>query len=95
MAREIIWTAQAQEDYRQVVSYLLDAFGDEIAEKYTDRLANVLNSIVAMPQMGRQHPQLSAVHQVIMKPHTVVCYLILPDQITVVNLLDSRSEKSR
>ena len=55
MARGIVWTAQAQEDYRQVVNYLLDAFGDEVAEKYTDRLSNVLNSIVAMPQMGRQH----------------------------------------
>lgn len=93
MAREIVWTAQAQEDYRAVVSYLLDAFSDEVAEKYTDRLFNVLNSIVAMPEMGRQHPQLSAVRQVIMRPYTVVCYLALPDQITVVNPLDSRSKQ--
>ncbi|MBC3787636.1 type II toxin-antitoxin system RelE/ParE family toxin [Spirosoma utsteinense] len=95
MAREIAWTSQAQEDYRAVVSYLLDTFGDEVAEKYTDRLFNVLNSIAAMPQMGRQHPQLSAIRQVIMKPYTVICYLVLPDQLKIVNLLDSRSEQNR
>ncbi len=90
MAREIVWTSQAQEDYRDVVSYLLDTFGYDVSEKYTERLFMVLTSIANMPQMGRQHPQFSAIHQVIMKPYTVVCYLIMPENITVVNLLDSR-----
>ncbi|WP_157618515.1 type II toxin-antitoxin system RelE/ParE family toxin [Spirosoma spitsbergense] len=51
MAREIVWTSQAQEDYRDVVSYLLDTFGYDVSEKYTERLFMVLNSIATMPQI--------------------------------------------
>ncbi len=90
MARQVIWTPQAREEYLDLVSYLLDAFGDAIAEKFTDRLAQVINSIEAMPLMGRAHPTMSSIRQIVVRPYTVVCYIVLPDQIIIVNLLDSR-----
>lgn len=90
MARQVIWTPQAREEYRDIVSYLLDAFGDVIAEKFTDRLAQVLASIEAMPSMGRTHPILRSIQQVVVRPYTVVFYIVLPDEIIIVNLLDSR-----
>ncbi len=93
MARQITWTPQAQEEYRLIVSHLLDVFGDKVTEDYTDRLAKVIDNIALLPDMGRMHPQMSAIRQVVVRPHTVVCYLVFPAQITVVNLLDSRSER--
>lgn len=91
MARQIVWTPQARDDYSNLVSYLLDNFGDKLAESFTDRLASVLKSLEVMPFIGKSHPRFTAIRQVIIKPYTVLCYTVLVDQIVVINLLDSRN----
>lgn len=87
---EIVWTSQAREEYSDIISYLLDTFDDAVAEKFANRLDGVLNSIQTMPYMGKEHPILRAIRQVIMRPYTIVCYVVLPEQIVIINLLDSR-----
>ncbi len=91
MARQIIWTPEAQEDYRDIVSYLLDRYDDEIAAKYTDKLFDTLETLLKMPYIGRVHPEFSAVRQQLVRPYTKISYVVLPDFLVVVNLKDSRS----
>ncbi len=90
MVEQIVWTPQAREEYHDIVSYLLDTFDDLVAEKFTNRLDGVLNSIQTMPYMGKEHPVMHAIRQVVMRPYTIICYIILPNQLVIVNLLDSR-----
>ena len=94
MARQITWTPQAREEYSVLITYLLDMFSDGVAERFTDRLANVLKSLETMPHIGRPHPRFTAIRQVIIRPYTVLCYVKLTDQIVIVNLLDSRTSPS-
>ena len=53
MAREIIWTPEAQEDFRDIVAYLMDQFGDDVAETYTDKLFDTIETLSKMPYIGR------------------------------------------
>lgn len=90
MALQIIWTDDAKEDFRQTISYLLDAFGYEVAETYTDKLYNTLETLAQMPFIGKKHAQLSAVRQQVVRPYTVICYTVVSELLIVINLKDSR-----
>lgn len=94
MDRQIVWTPQAQEEYSDIISYLLDTFDDAVAEKFTNRLSSVLSSLQTMPYMGKEHPVMRAIRQVVMRPYTIVCYTILPNQLVIVNRLDSRRSQA-
>lgn len=74
MALEIVWSAEAKEDYRTTVDYLLDNFSDEIAERYTDKLFDALETLSQMPYIGRQHSDLSAIRQQVVRPYTILYY---------------------
>lgn len=91
MAREVIWTPEAQEDYRNTVSYLLYQFGDEVAEKYTERLFDTIETLLKMPYIGRVHGEFSALRQQLVRPYTKISYVVLPDLVVIINLKDSRS----
>jgi plasmid stabilization system protein ParE len=93
MALEIVWSLEAKEDYRATVNYLLDHYSDEVAERYTDKLFDALETLAQMPHIGRKHSELSAIRQQIVRPYTVVFYMVLPTQLIVVNLRDSRQIK--
>ncbi|TAE23115.1 MAG: type II toxin-antitoxin system RelE/ParE family toxin [Cytophagales bacterium] len=90
MALQIIWTEEAKEDFRHTIDYLLDAFGDVVAETYTDKLYNTVETLAQMPFIGKRHAQISAIRQQVVRPYTVVCYTVVADYLVVVNLNDSR-----
>lgn len=93
MAREVIWTPEAQEDYRDTVSYLLDQFGNEVATKYTQKLFDAIETVLKMLYIGRIHNEFSAVRQQLVRPYTKISYVVLPNLLVIVNLKDSRSGK--
>lgn len=91
MAREVIWTPEAQEDYREIVSYLLNEFGDEVATNYTQKLFDTIETLLKMPYIGRAHHEFSTVRQQLVRPYTKINYLVLRALLVIVNLKDSRS----
>ncbi|KAB7733227.1 type II toxin-antitoxin system RelE/ParE family toxin [Rudanella paleaurantiibacter] len=90
MALQIIWTDEAKEEFRQTVAYLLDAFGDEVTEKHTDKLYHTLETLSQMPFIGKRHAEVPAIRQQVVRPYTVVCYTVVEEFLVVVNLKDSR-----
>lgn len=91
MAREVIWTPEAQEDYRDTVSYLIDIFGNEVATKYTQKLSDAIETLLKMPSIGRTHSEFNAIRQQLVRPYTKISYVVLPELLVIVNLKDSRS----
>jgi plasmid stabilization system protein ParE len=91
VAREVVWTPEAQEDYRTIVSYLIDQFGHDVAETYTDKLFDVIETLRKMPYIGRAHVEFSALRQQLVRPYTKISYVVVPDLLIIVNLKDSRS----
>ncbi len=94
MAREVIWTPEAQEDYRDIISYLIDQFGDKVAEGYTQKLFETIETLLKMPYIGRAHAEFSAVRQQLVRPYTKITYLVLPEWLVIVNLTDARRGKT-
>lgn len=54
MDYEIEWKEEAREDYRTVTSYLLDLYDFEIADRFTNTVANKMLLLEKTPYIGRK-----------------------------------------
>lgn len=88
MAFQIDWTDEAREDVRATTSYLLDHFGETAADRFADRLAAALKRLEAMPSLGKRHSELNAVHQLVIAPNTVLCYVVMRGMVIITNVLN-------
>jgi plasmid stabilization system protein ParE len=49
MAFQIVWTAEADNDFRSIIFYLKENWSDYSAEKFADRTMKRLEKIATMP----------------------------------------------
>ena len=92
MAYALIWSDDAQENIRDVISYLLDNWGDPSAERFSDRLIAAGRQIEQMPYSGKRHRQLSAVREWRIQPYHTLFYTVIESEaeIFVLNVIDQR-----
>jgi plasmid stabilization system protein ParE len=90
MDTEIIWHPEAQEDYRDILSYLLDKWSFEVADKFTSQLDESLQLLVRHHHLGIRIGRLRSVRKIALAPHYSLCYTFLNNQIIVLNILDNR-----
>jgi plasmid stabilization system protein ParE len=69
MVKKISWTSQAREDYRDMISYLLDKWSFEIADKFTDRIDEVLKLLEVHHNLGMALDRLTALRKIAIQPH--------------------------
>ncbi|MCW3108778.1 MAG: hypothetical protein JWQ09_3284 [Segetibacter sp.] len=53
MAFEIIWSAEADNDFREIVTYLKEEWSQRVAEKFIIRTYNKLERLAATPSIAR------------------------------------------
>lgn len=92
MAYTLIWSDDAQENIRAIISYLLDFWGDAVAEQFSERLVRAGRQIEQMPYSGMRHRQLSAVRELRIQPYHTLFYTVVESkkEIFVLNVNDQR-----
>lgn len=90
MDYEVAWTEEAREDYRIIVSYLLDRYDFKVADRFTDNIANKVSLLAATPFIGRKLENLTSVRKFPAEPYTMIYYLVTNGKVIVLNLLDTR-----
>jgi plasmid stabilization system protein ParE len=87
MALQVSWTVNAEEDFRRIISYLLDEWSDTFAEKFSEEVKKKLWLLSEQPYVGAQSSDLSSVRSVSVTRRYKLYYLILRDEVVIVNLL--------
>ena len=59
MAYQLVWTAEAEDDFKKIILYLKEAWSVQSAEKFIVQANKKLEKIVAMPSLGRATSQQS------------------------------------
>ncbi|PRY24808.1 plasmid stabilization system protein ParE [Spirosoma oryzae] len=90
MDHAIVWTEDAQENYRQIAIYLLDAYGFDTADAFTDTVNAKLRILEKSPFIGRRLDALPSVRKLPVQPYNMVYYAIAERQVIILNILDSR-----
>ena len=93
MEYEIIWSLQIQEEIKDINDHLLEEWVFQIANKFADKLIDAVENLKYHPHIGKKHPELSAVRQILISPHNLLFYTVNKNIITALNLVDSRFMK--
>ncbi len=86
----LVWTEDAQENYRQTAIYLLDAYEFNTADRFTDTVNAQLRILEKSPFIGRRLDALPSVRKLPIQPYNIVYYAIAERQVVILNSLDSR-----
>ena len=90
MAYQIVWADDAKANYRTITVYLLDAFTFDVADRFTDLIANKLRILEQMPFIGRRLDDMTSVRKLPLQPYNIIYYAVVGDQVIILNILDSR-----
>lgn len=92
MAYEINWSPDSKEDIRNIYEYLLDEWDDKVADKFADDVVDLTKQLTIMPFLGRRHPKMSSVRQLMIRPYNIVYYTVLDTSIYILNVIDGRKQ---
>ena len=90
MDYEIIWAVEAKENYRAAISYLLDEYSFEVADRFTDKVSDKLTLLKKTPFIGRRLNILPSVRKLPIEPYTMLYYAVVEKQVIILNILDTR-----
>lgn len=57
MAYEIVWTAEAEEDFKKIILYLKESWSLQSSEKFVLQTYKRLEKLAVMPSAGRETSQ--------------------------------------
>ncbi|HUZ57584.1 MAG TPA: type II toxin-antitoxin system RelE/ParE family toxin [Hanamia sp.] len=57
MAYQIVWTAEAEDDFKKIILYLKETWSVQSSEKFIVQTYRRLEKLVAMPSIGRSTSQ--------------------------------------
>ena len=95
MALEIEWTANALEDYRQVVDYLLKDWSIKVAIDFIDNLEKRIHNLSSFPNIGIASIKNSSIRSIVITKHNKLYYRVLPDKIEILDIFDTRQNPSK
>ena len=80
MAHKIIWSLQARDDLREIVTFIA-ADNPTVAESFGFRLMSKVDLLANFPQLGRVVPEENdeAIREIILPPYRII-YQVLPAQ---------------
>ena len=80
MAHKIIWSLQARDDLREIVTFIA-ADNPAVAESFGFRLMSKVDVLANFPQIGRVVPEENDenVREIILRPYRII-YQVLPAQ---------------
>lgn len=94
MAHEIVWTTNAEDDFREIIEYLLDDWADDFAEKFGEQVNKALSLLETYPFLGVVTNEFSSVRKIAINRQYSLYYIVLRQQIVIVNLYQNSRNKN-
>ena len=92
MDYQIIWSDEAQEEIYSVLNYLLDEWSDNVAQKFSEQMAQIGSVLEKHPFAGQGDDRIGAVREIPVKPYYMVYYTVINTLkiVYILNVKDSR-----
>ena len=92
MDYQIIWSEEAQDEIHAILNYLLDEWGDSVADRFSNQMVQVGSILEKHPFAGQGDERISAVREMPVKPYYMIHYTVINPLkiIYILNVIDSR-----
>ncbi len=88
MAKQIIWTNNAQEDLKEIIFYLKNKWSEQSAEKFVKQVYKIINLVSVFPALGKTSEKNKRVRYILITKHNFLFYTITDDTISVLNIFE-------
>lgn len=95
MAYRIIWTKNAGEDLKEIVSYLKKDWSSEVLQNFINELYSKLDVISNYPHAGKASLKEKSIRKIVITKHNVLYYKFEDDVIILLDFFDTRSEPDK
>jgi len=94
MAHKIVWSQDSAEDLEDIIQYINDRSGKEMAKSIYKRIIYKIENASVFPGSGRKVPELdvlgdSGIHEVIESPWRII-YRITENELHIISVIDGR-----
>lgn len=94
MKKEIVWSQDASDDLIEIVTYIKEKSGRNIANEIYQRIMNHIENIDDFPESGRFVSELMSIgvidiREIIEKPWRIF-YRIISNKIQIISVIDGR-----
>ena len=94
MKKKIVWSQDASEDLIEIVTYIKEKSGKNIANEIYQRIINHVEKIDIFPESGRVIPELMSIgvidiREIIENPWRIF-YRITTHEIQIISVIDGR-----
>ena len=94
MKKKIVWSQDASDDLIEIVTYIKEKSGNNIASEIYQRIINHVEKIDVFPEIGRIVPELLSIgvidiRELIETPWRIF-YRVLFDEIQIISVIDGR-----
>lgn len=91
MAKKIAWTPRSHKKLKNIVSYLEEVWGLQVAENFIVRTFEVLEIIAEHPELGTMEHSEKGIRGFLLTKHNRVFYRVTGNEIILLNFFDTRS----
>lgn len=91
-ARPYRLAPRALEDLEEIWRYTAETWSVAQADRYTDDLARVFETISALPSLARERPEFNPPVRIHTHERHLVIYALSDDQLVIVRLLGGRQD---
>jgi plasmid stabilization system protein ParE len=95
MARVIAWHKDAEDELDQIIEYLLYEWTEKVAQNYLSRVKQVANLVAESPEIGMASTVNDNIPSFLITKHSTTFYMVLTDQIIVLNIFDNRQDPAK
>ena len=92
MSRPIEWSPRAESEYFDHLEYLIQEWGQKIAQNFERRIREVLNHIVQRPRMYPATGRRKNVRRCVVSKQVSLYFRIRKDKIEIVTIFDTRRD---
>ena len=89
MAREIIWSPEAEITFQQIVEYLQAEWSESDVENFVRKTDQIISLIRLHPLMYRKTTKPD-VHEVLVSKQNLLVYKVYPARIVLITFWDAR-----
>jgi plasmid stabilization system protein ParE len=90
MVYEIVYTPQFEEDFTNLMNYLVEEWSNKVAKEFSIQLDDLINTLSKMPFIGKKSLQNSLIRGITVTDKNILYYTVLDNQIILLSLVDTR-----
>lgn len=93
MAVEVIWSSQAKEDFKSVLSFLRDTWSDDMAGGFKETAYKKIDLLKSMPEMGIPSSSYPTIRRILLSRYNALYYQYAPNSsiVFLLNIFDTRA----